>query len=62
MNLITLVLFMGNLENNGHITEPTSREYQEFVFPLLYLGTSTGITMESYSSASVGEIGEDDLA
>ena len=53
---------MGNLENNGHITEPTSREYQEFVFPLLYLGTSTGITMESYSSASVGEIGEDDLA
>lgn len=62
MNLITLILFMGNMVNNGHMTDPTSREYQELVFPLLYLGTLMGRTIESFSSPSVGEMGEDDLA
>ena len=62
MKLITLILFMCNMVNNGHIKEPTSREYQEFIFPLLDLGTLTGRTIESSSSPSVGEMGEDDLA
>lgn len=61
MNLIALILFMSNMDNNGYITEPAFREYQ-FIFPLPCLGTLTGRTIESSSSPSVGKMGEDGLA
>lgn len=60
MNLITLILLMGNMENNGHFPQPASWECQDFT--LLYLSTLTRRDIESSSLPSTGELGEDDLA